>query len=133
LFAVEVRDHIMIAHSFRGAVFGPAQATHGATFVIDAAFFAERLDQNGIVIDIGRAHEALKATLAPLNYRNLDELPEFKGFNTTTEFLTKYIFDQLAKAARANELGRNGRELKAIRVTLSESHVARASFKVDLW
>jgi 6-pyruvoyl-tetrahydropterin synthase len=133
LFAVEVRDHIMIAHSFRGAVFGPAQATHGATFVIDAAFFAERLDQNGIVIDIGRAHEALKATLAPLNYRNLDDLPEFKGSNTTTEFLTKYIFDQLAKAARANELGRNGRELKAIRVTLSESHVARASFKADLW
>ena len=133
MFAVEVRDHIMIAHSFRGAVFGPAQATHGATFVIDAAFFAEKLDANGVVIDIGRAHEALKATLAPLNYRNLDELPEFKGFNTTTEFLTKYIFDQLAKAARANELGRNGRELKAIRVTLSESHVARASFKADLW
>ena len=133
MFAVEVRDHIMIAHSFRGAVFGPAQATHGATFVIDAAFFAETLDQNGIVIDIGRAHEALKATLAPLNYRNLDDLPEFKGFNTTTEFLTKYIFDQLAKTARANELGRNGRELKAIRVTLSESHVARASFKADLW
>lgn len=133
MHAVEVRDHIMIAHSFRGAVFGPAQATHGATFVIDAAFFAERLDQNGIVIDIGRAHEALKATLAPLNYRNLDDLPEFKGSNTTTEFLTKYIFDQLAKAARANELGRNGRELKAIRVALSESHVARASFKADLW
>ena len=133
MFAVEVRDHIMIAHSFRGAVFGPAQATHGATFVIDAAFFAETLDQNGIVIDIGRAHEALKATLAPLNYRNLDDLPEFKGSNTTTEFLTKYIFDQLAKAARANELGRNGRELKAIRVAISESHVARASFKADLW
>jgi 6-pyruvoyl-tetrahydropterin synthase len=114
-------------------VFGPAQATHGATFVIDAAFFAETLDQNGIVIDIGRAHEALKATLAPLNYRNLDDLPEFKGFNTTTEFLTKYIFDQLAKAARANELGRNGRELKAILVAISESHVARASFKADLW
>ena len=133
MFIVEVRDHIMIAHSFRGAVFGPAQATHGATFVIDAAFFAETLDQNGIVIDIGRAHEALKATLAPLNYRNLDDLPEFKGFNTTTEFLTKYIFDQLAKAARANELGRNGRELKAIRVAISESHVARASFKADLW
>ena len=133
MFAVEVRDHIMIAHSFRGAVFGPAQATHGATFVIDAAFFAETLDQNGIVIDIGRAHEALKATLAPLNYRNLDDLPDFKGSNTTTEFLTKYIFDRLAKAARASELGRNGRELKAIRVTLSESHVARAWYKAELW
>ncbi len=133
MFAVEVRDHIMIAHSFRGAVFGPAQAMHGATFVIDAAFFAETLDQNGIVIDIGRAHEALKATLAPLNYRNLDDLPDFKGSNTTTEFLTKYIFDRLAKAARASELGRNGRELKAIRVTLSESHVARAWYKAELW
>src|SRR6201999_2152364 len=93
LFTVEVRDHVMIAHSFRGAVFGPAQALHGATFVIDAAFIAEALDANGIVIDIGRAHDALRAVLAPLNYRNLDEVPEFKGINTTTEFLCKYIFD----------------------------------------
>jgi len=97
LFAVEVRDHIMVAHSFRGAVFGPAQALHGATFVIDAAFIAETLDDNGIVIDIGRAHDALKAVAATLNYRNLDEVPEFEGRNTTTEFLTKHIFDQLAK------------------------------------
>src|SRR6188472_4156494 len=117
----------MIAHSFRGAMFGPAQALHGATFVVDAAFFADSLDHNGVVIDICRAHEALKATLAPLNYRNLDELPQLKGVNTTTEFLTKYIFDQLAKAARADKLGRVGRELKAIRVTLGESHVAWAS------
>ena len=113
MFAVEVRDHIMIAHSFRGAVFGPAQALHGATFVIDAAFIAEKLDANGIVVDIGRAHEALKAALAPLNYRNLDDLPELKGANTTTEFLTKHIFDRLADAARAGELGRDGRELKS--------------------
>jgi 6-pyruvoyl-tetrahydropterin synthase len=133
LFAVEVRDHIMIAHSFRGAVFGPAQALHGATFVIDAAFIAETLDSNGIVIDIGRAHDALKAVLAPLNYRNLDEVPQFKNSNTTTEFLTKHVFDHLAKEARAGALGRNGRELKAIRVTLSESHVARAWFEADLW
>ena len=98
MFAVEVRDHIMIAHSFRGAVFGPAQALHGATFVVDAAFIAETLDANGIVIDIGRAHDALKAMLAPLNYRNLDDVPEFKGSNTTTEFLTKHIFDRLAEA-----------------------------------
>jgi 6-pyruvoyl-tetrahydropterin synthase len=133
LFSVEVRDHIMIAHSFRGAMFGPAQALHGATFVVDAAFFAESLDPNGVVIDIGRAHEALKATLAPLNYRNLDELPELKGVNTTTEFLTKYIFDQLAKAARADKLGRAGRELKSIRVTRAESHVARASYEANLW
>ena len=133
MYAVEVRDHIMIAHSFRGAVFGPAQALHGATFVIDAAFFAERLDSYGIVIDIGRAHEALKAVVTALNYRNLDEVSEFKGSNTTTEFLTKYIFDRLANDARAGDLGRNGRELKAIRVTLSESHVARAWYESPLW
>ena len=133
MFAVEVRDHIMIAHSFRGAVFGPAQALHGATFVIDAAFIADTLDSNGIVIDIGRAHDALKAVAAALNYRNLDEVPEFKGSNTTTEFLTKHIFDYLAKEARAGKLGRDGRELKAIRITLSESHVARAWYEADLW
>lgn len=133
MFAVEVRDHIMIAHSFRGAVFGPAQALHGATFVIDAAFSAETLDDNGIVIDIGRAHEALKAVVAALNYRNLDDVPEFKGSNTTTEFLTKHIFERLAQDARADKLGRNGRELKAIRVTLSESHVARAWYESNLW
>ena len=133
MFAVEVRDHIMIAHSFRGEVFGPAQALHGATFVIDACFIAETLDPNGIVIDIGRAHEALKATLSPLNYKNLDDVPELKGKNTTTEFLTKHIYDQLAKAARADALGRNGRDLKAIRVTLSESHVARAWYEAPLW
>jgi len=133
LFTVEVRDHIMIAHSFRGAVFGPAQALHGATFVVDAAFIAEALDANGIVIDIGRAHDALRAVLAPLNYRNLDELPGFKGINTTTEFLSKYVFDELAKPARAGELGRAGRELKAIRITLSESHVARAQYEAPLW
>jgi 6-pyruvoyl-tetrahydropterin synthase len=133
LFAVEVRDHIMIAHSFRGAVFGPAQALHGATFVVDACFMAETLDANGIVIDIGRAHEILKAALSPLNYKNLDDVSELKGVNTTTEFLTKHIFDRLAEAARAGSLGRTGRELKAIRVTLSESHVARAWYEAPLW
>jgi 6-pyruvoyl-tetrahydropterin synthase len=133
LFTVEVRDHIMIAHSFRGTVFGPAQALHGATFVVDAAFVADTLDANGIVIDIGRAHDALKAMLGPLNYRNLDDIPEFKGQNTTTEFLSKHIYDGLAKAARAGELGRPGRELKALRITLSESHVARASYEAPLW
>jgi 6-pyruvoyl-tetrahydropterin synthase len=133
VFAVEVRDHIMIAHSFRGAVFGPAQALHGATFVVDAAFLADALDQNGIVVDIGRAHDALKAVLKPLNYKNLDDVPQFKGANTTTEFLTKHIFDALAAAARAGSLGRDGKELKAIRVTISESHVARASYEASLW
>jgi 6-pyruvoyl-tetrahydropterin synthase len=133
VFAVEVRDHLMIAHSFRGAVFGPAQALHGATFVIDVAFIAQTLDPNGIVVDIGRAHEVLKSVLQPLNYRNLDELPEFKGKNTTTEFLAKYVVDKLAGAARTGELGRDGRELGAIRVTIAESHVARASYEAPLW
>ena len=133
MFAVEVRDHIMIAHSFRGALFGPAQGLHGATFVVDAAFIAERLDANGVVVDIGRAHEALKAILAPLNYRNLDDLPEFKGANTTTEFMTKYIYDRLEEAARGGDLGRDGRELNAIRVAISESHVARAWYEAPLW
>jgi 6-pyruvoyl-tetrahydropterin synthase len=133
LFAVEVRDHIMIAHSFRGAVFGPAQALHGATFVVDAAFIADSLDANGIVIDIGRAHEALKAILEPLNYRNLDDVADFKGANTTTEYLTKHVFGALAGVARSGGLGRNGRELRAIRVTISESHLARAWYEGALW
>jgi len=133
LYAVEVRDHIMIAHSFRGDVFGPAQALHGATFVVDAAFLSKEIDKNGIVIDIGRAHEVLKAILTPLNYKNLDDIPAFKGANTTTEFLTRHVFEGLAKAARANQLGRDGRELHAIRVTISESHVARAWYEAPLW
>jgi 6-pyruvoyl-tetrahydropterin synthase len=133
MYTVEVRDHVMIAHSFRGAVFGPAQALHGATFVIDAAFMAEQLDDNGIVVDIGRAHAVLKSILTPLNYRNLDDVPAFAGQNTTTEFLTRHVHDRLAEAARAGELGRDGRELAAIRVTIGESHVARASYEAPLW
>jgi 6-pyruvoyl-tetrahydropterin synthase len=132
MFAVEVRDHVMIAHSFKGELFGPAQALHGATFVIDAAFLADSLDANGVVIDIGRAHEALKEVLQPLNYKNLDDVPEFAGINTTTEFLTKHIHDHLAKAAREDKLGRPGSELKAIRVTISESHVARAWYEAGI-
>ncbi len=132
MHAVEVRDHIMIAHSFKGDLFGPAQALHGATFVVDAAFFAEALDDNGVVIDIGRAHEALKEILSPLNYRNLDEVPEFTGKNTTTEFLTRHIFDRLAEAARAGSLGRPGADLSSIRVTLHESHVARAWYEAPI-
>lgn len=133
MFAIEVRDHIMIAHSFKGDVFGPAQSLHGATFVIDAAIYAKSLDDNGIVIDIGRAHDVLESILQPLNYKNLDEEPSFAEQNTTTEFLTQHIFEGLAKAARANELGRNGRELHAIRITISESHVARAWYEAELW
>jgi 6-pyruvoyl-tetrahydropterin synthase len=132
MYAVEVRDRIMIAHSFRGEMFGPAQALHGATFVIDAAFLAEALDPNGVVIDIGRAHDVLRGIVKELNYRNLDDIPEFGGFNTTTEFLTKYIFDRLAAAARGGGLGRDGRELAAIRVTISESDVARAWYEGPL-
>jgi len=132
MFTVEVRDHIMIAHSFKGEVFGPAQALHGATFVVDAAFMAKALDPNGIVIDIGRALDVLKATLIPLNYSNLDAREEFSGVNTTTEFLTKHIFDVLARAALSGALGRDGAELHAIRVTLSESHVARAWYEAEL-
>jgi 6-pyruvoyl-tetrahydropterin synthase len=133
VYAVEVSGQIMIAHSFRGEVFGPAQELHGATFVVRAAFLSERLDGNGIVVDIGRAQEVLNAALKPLNYRNLDDLPQFKGTNTTTEFLTKYVFDQLADAARANALGRAGRELAAIRVTVAESPSARAWYEAPLW
>ena len=133
MFTVEVRDHIMIAHSFRGEVFGPAQALHGATFVVDAAIIAKDVDDNGIVVDIGRAHEVLKSILGALNYKNLDEVPAFWGKNTTTEFLARDIQTKLADAARAGELGREATGLHAIRVTLSESHIARASYEADLW
>jgi 6-pyruvoyl-tetrahydropterin synthase len=133
VYGVEVTEQIMIAHSFRGEIFGPAQKVHGATFVVRALFLAEGLDAHGIVVDIAGAHLALKEVLAPLNYRNLDELPQFKGVNTTTEFLTRYVFDHLAEAARSGRLGRDGRELKAIRVTIAESPLARASYEAPLW
>jgi 6-pyruvoyl-tetrahydropterin synthase len=132
MFAVEVRDHIMMAHSLPGEVFGPAQGLHGATYVVDVAFYRETLSSDGIVVDIGRAHEALKAALKPLNYANLDDLPQFEGVVTTTEFLCKHIFDQLAGAARAGELGPGSEGLQKIRVMLNESHVARAWYEGDL-
>jgi len=127
MFAVEVRDHIMIAHSLPGAVFGPAQNMHGATFVVDVAFFREDLDPDNIVVDIGRATEALQAVLQPLRYANLDEHAPFKGRGpTTTEFLARHIFDEMAKAVRAGDLGPHAGGLNRLRVTLNESHVARA-------
>src|SRR5215212_5230377 len=129
MFAVEVRDHIMIAHSLRGEIFGPAQKLHGATFVVDVAFFRETLTDDGVVVDIGRAHEMLRATLQPLNYRNLDEVPQFAGRNTTTEFLTRHIFEAMARAAREGALGPGSEAVRQIRVTLHESHVARAWFE----
>ena len=133
MYAVEVSDHIMIAHSFRGAVFGPAQALHGATFAISVAFLADKLDENGIVVDIGRAHDVLKSVLGPLNYQNLDAMPQLKGVNTTTEFITKHVFDALAAAARAGSLGRDGRAIASIRVTVAESPVARAWYEAPVW
>ncbi|MBN8921028.1 MAG: 6-carboxytetrahydropterin synthase [Rhizobiales bacterium] len=133
MFAVEVSDHVMIAHSFKGEVFGPAQALHGATFAVSAAFLAERLDENGIVVDIGRAFDVLKAVLQPINYRTLDELAAFRGVNTTTEFLTRHVFDRLADAVRAGELGRDGREIAGLRITIGESPTARAWFEGPVW
>jgi 6-pyruvoyl-tetrahydropterin synthase len=133
VYAVEVRDHMMVAHSLRGALFGPAQALHGATFVVNVAFIAETLDANGVVVDIGKANQTVKAVLAPLNYRNLDDLPMFNDANTTTEFLARYVFEQIAGMARSGSIGRQGRELAAIRVTIAESHVARAWYEAPLW
>jgi 6-pyruvoyl-tetrahydropterin synthase len=132
MYAVEVRDRIMIAHSFKGALFGPAQRLHGATFVVDVAFFRETLTEDSVVVDIARAHEALAATLAPLQYRNLDALPDFAGRNTTTEFLCRHIFDALVAAARAGRLGPGSEGVGRIRVTLHESDVARAWFEGSL-
>lgn len=127
MYAVEVRDHIMIAHSLKGDVFGPAQGLHGATFVIDVAFFREELDSDNIVVDIGRATEALKAVVATLSYKNLDDaLP---GKLTTTEFLSRHVFDAMALAVRDGTLGEQAAGISKIKVTLHESHVARAWFE----
>ena len=129
MFSVEVRDRIMIAHSLPDPFFGPAQNMHGATFVVDVAFFREQLSAQNVVVDIGAALSRLNATLKPLSYQNLDALPQFKGVLTTTEFLCKYIFDALAAAAQRGELGEDGKGLAKIRVTLSETDLARASFE----
>jgi len=132
MFSVTVRDHMMIAHSLRGEVFGPAQRLHGATYVVDATFRRAALDDDGIVVDIGRAAEALRAVLADLGYRNLDEESDFAGMNTTTEALARVIADRLADRARAGELGDGARELDGLAVTLRESHVAWASYERPL-
>ena len=129
MFAVEVRDHIMIAHSLAGAVFGPAQKMHGATFIVDVAFFREALDPDNIVVDMGRATEALKAVLKPINYANLDAHDPFKGQVTTTEFLARHVFDAMAAAIKAGDLGPHAGGLTRLRVTLNESHVARAWYE----
>jgi 6-pyruvoyl-tetrahydropterin synthase len=132
MFAVEVRDHIMIAHSLPRPVFGPAQGMHGATFVVDAAFFTRDLDEDGLGVDIGAATTVLAEVLKPLNYQNLDEVAVFKGKITTTEVIAKYIFDQLREAVAANRLGPGSHRICHLKITLHESHAARAWYEADL-
>jgi len=131
-FAVEVREHILIAHSLPDAAFGRAEGMHGATFIVDVTFFRERLSDKNIVVNIGLAREVVKAVLAPLNYPNLDEKPEMEGRLTTTEFLCQYIFDQLIEVIADGMLGEDGKALSRIRVTLQESHLARAFYEAAL-
>ena len=132
MFSVTVRDHMMIAHSFRGEVFGPAQRLHGATYVVDATFRRAELDADNIVVDIGRAAEELHAVLAELTYRNLDDEPDFAGINTSTEALAQVVADRLAERVHAGALGDGARELDGLIVTLHESHVAWASYERPL-
>ena len=129
MFSVTVRDHMMIAHSFRGEVFGPAQRLHGATYVVDATFRRTALDADNIVVDIGRAAEVLHGVLAELGYRNLDDEAAFAGMNTSTEALARVIADRLAEAVRSGGLGESARELDGLVVTLHESHIAWASYE----
>jgi 6-pyruvoyl-tetrahydropterin synthase len=129
VFSVTVRDHMMVAHSLRGEVFGPAQQLHGATYVVDATFRRRDLDADGIVVDIGRATEELRAVLADLNHRNLDDEPAFAGMNTSTEALARVIADRLAERVQGGGLGDAARELESLSVTLHESHVAWASYE----
>jgi 6-pyruvoyl-tetrahydropterin synthase len=129
MFSVTVRDHMMIAHSLRGAAFGPAQRLHGATYVIDATFRRADLDADGVVVDIGRASDALRAVLADLDYRNLDAEPAFADLNTTTEQLARVIADRLVERIRAGDLGESAQTLDALAVTLHESHVAWAGYE----
>jgi 6-pyruvoyltetrahydropterin/6-carboxytetrahydropterin synthase len=128
MYSVSVRDHMMIAHSFRGDVFGPAVRLHGATYVVDVEFRRPELDEDGIVVDIGRATDALRAVLSQLNYRNLDEETAFTGRNTTTEFLARFVFDRIVAAINRGDLGLGARRIESVRVTLHESHVASAAF-----
>ena len=132
MFSVTVRDHIMVAHSFQSVVFGPARSLHGATFVVDVTFYAKRLTADNIVLDIGRAHEVIKATLAPLNYQNLDAVEAFKGQETTTEFLCQHIFQTLEEAIYQGATGAGSENLCRLKVSLNESHIAAASFEADL-
>ena len=132
MYALEVRDHIMIAHSLAGEAFGPAQKTHGATFVVDAAFFRPELDENDIVVDIGLASDALKAILAEINYQDLDHHPDFTDRRSTTEKLAKWIFDKLVAAIKAGDLGPSADGIEKIRVLMNESHVARGWYEAPV-
>ena len=132
MFSVTVRDHMMIAHSLRGEVFGPAQRPHGATYIVDATFRRAHLDADGLVVDIGRAADVLHGVVAELSYRNLDDEPAFAGMNTTTEALARVIADRLADRALAGALGGTGQELDGLAVTLHESHIAWASYERPL-
>ena len=129
MYSVEVRDHVMIAHSLKGDVFGPAQKLHGATYVVDVEFRSTALDDSGIVVDIGLATETVHKILGDLNYRNLDEEPSLKGKNTTTEVLARTVFDRLVDAITRDALGRNGHAIESMKITLNESHVASASYE----
>jgi len=129
MYTVRVRDHFMIAHSFRGDVFGPAQKLHGATYVVDVEFRSPALDDNGIVVDIGLATDTVHRILGALNYRNLDEEPSLEGRNTTTEVLARTVFDRLAEAIGRGDLGKSAKAIETMRVTLNESHVASASYE----
>lgn len=132
MYTLTVRDHFMIAHSFAGERFGPARKLHGATYVVDAEFRRPALDPDGLVVDIGKAAEALKAVLAEINYRNLDDLEAFRGRNTTTEFLAEWVWRRLAEAIAAGRLGDDARGLTGLKVTLAESHLAWAAYEAAL-
>jgi len=132
MYSLSVREHIMIAHSFRGEVFGPARKLHGATYVVDVTFRRRTLDADGLVVDIGRAGELVRSTLAPLNYSNLDEHPEFAGKNTTTEFMAHAIHARIAQAIAGGALGESGRGIERLAVRLGESHLAWATFEDEL-
>lgn len=129
MYSLTVRDHIMIAHSFRGEIFGPAQRVHGATYLVDACFQRAELDADGLVVDIGLASDTLKAVLAEFNFRNLDNEPALQGRNTTTEFMARVIFDRMAAAIRDGRLGAGGQGLQHLKITLHESHIAWASYE----
>ncbi|AMQ87213.1 6-pyruvoyl trahydropterin synthase family protein [Marinobacter sp. LQ44] len=132
MFSLTVRDHMMIAHSFKGEIFGPAQGLHGATYVVDVTFERHVLDDNDLIVDIGQASDLLKEVLSEFNMKNLDDLQEFKGRNTTTEFMAQVVFNRMAAAIHAGRLGEEGRQVAGLKVTLGESHLAWASYHAGI-